>query len=98
MKKYISKIIMMIVLAITFSAAANAQLRVKIRPSITLETRPPRPSPHHIWVYGEWHPDGNRYSYKQGYWAEPPQHRRRYVEGHWVHNRYGYIWVPGRWM
>ena len=88
---------MMIVLAISFSAAANAQLRVKIRPSITIGTRPPPPSPRHVWVSGEWHSNGDRYDYKEGYWSEPQSHRRRYREGHWSHTRRGYVWIEGRW-
>lgn len=97
MKKYISKIVMMTALALSLSAVADAQLRVKIRPSVTVDVRPQRPSPRHIWVEGEWNPNGDRYDYRNGYWSEPQSHRHRYSKGHWRHNSRGYYWVPGRW-
>ncbi len=97
MKKYILKIIVIMTVAISFSAAAHSQVYVKVRPSITIGTRPARPSPRHVWVAGEWNSEGGRYSYKEGRWAEPPQHHKRYTEGHWSHTRRGYVWVPGRW-
>jgi WXXGXW repeat (2 copies) len=97
MKKYISKFIMLTVVALSFSAAADAQLRVKIRPTITIGVRPPPPSPRHVWVSGEWNPNGDRYDYREGYWAEPRRRHGRYSEGHWRQTRQGSVWVPGRW-
>jgi WXXGXW repeat (2 copies) len=98
MKKYISRIIMLVAVALSFSAAADAQIRVRIRPTIIIGTRPPPPSPRHVWVGGEWNPNGDRYDYREGYWSEPQsRYRKRYRQGHWQHNRRGYVWVPGRW-
>lgn len=97
MKTNISKAALMVALAITISAAAEAQLRIEIRPSVQVQTRPVRPSNRHVWVTAEYNSNGNRYDRRDGYWAEPPQNRRRYSEGHWVRNRHGYVWVPGRW-
>ncbi|MFZ1263699.1 MAG: hypothetical protein WAT34_09320 [Chitinophagaceae bacterium] len=97
MKKYISKIVVLLAVALSFSAATEAQLRVIIRPSITIGVRPPQPSPRHVWVSGEWNSNGGRYDYREGYWSEPRSKRHRYSEGHWRHSRRGYVWVPGRW-
>ncbi len=98
MKKFISKIIMMIAIAISFSAAADAQLVVRIRPTTpVLKVRIASPSPRHVWVGGEWNSDGGNYSYKEGYWSEPPVRGNRWVEGHWRNTRRGYSWIPGHW-
>jgi hypothetical protein len=97
MKKNISKIIMLLAVALSFSAVADAQLRVRIRPSITIQTRPPQPSPRHVWVSGEWNSNGDRYDYREGYWEEQRAHHSRYSEGRWRHGRRGYVWVPGHW-
>ncbi len=97
MKKHIFKIMMLGAVVFTLSATADAQVRVRIRPVITVNARPPQPSPRHVWVSGEWNANGDRYDYREGYWSEPKSNRRRYSEGHWGHNRHGYVWVPGRW-
>ena len=98
MKKYVSKIVMITAVALSFAATADAQLRVRVRPTISVDIRPERPSPRHVWVEGEWNPNGDRYDYRRGYWSEPrSRHHNRYSQGHWRHTRQGYVWVPGRW-
>jgi WXXGXW repeat (2 copies) len=96
MKKYFSKIIMMFVIAISFSAAAEAQFVVKIRPAFPIHrVRPACPSPAHVWVGGNYRWYNGRYNYSDGYWAAPPRAGYRWVEGHWKNNRRGWYWVPG---
>lgn len=97
MKKFISKIVMMIAIAISFSAAADAQITVRIRPSAPRYERPMAPTPRHIWVSGEWNVNKGRYAYTEGYWSEPRGRYHRRSEGHWKHTRRGYVWVPGGW-
>jgi hypothetical protein len=97
MKKYISKIVMMMAIALSFSAMADAQISVRIRPTFVARERPQRPSPRHVWVGGEWKYGNGNYQYNDGYWSEPQRGQRRYSEGHWRHGRRGWTWVPGRW-
>jgi len=97
MKKFILKIGMMVAIALSFSAVADAQISVRIRPHVTIKARPARPTSHHVWVAGEWRWNNNNYEYVDGYWAEPQRGRRGWVEGHWNHTRRGYVWVPGHW-
>jgi WXXGXW repeat (2 copies) len=98
MKKYFSKIIMILVIAISFAIAAEAQFVVNIRPAFPVQrVRPACPSPGHVWIGGNylWH--NNRYNYNNGYWAAPPRYGYRRVDGHWKNNRRGWYWVPGHW-
>ena len=98
MKTYLSKIIMMLVIAISFTAIADAQIVVKIRPGApAYRARPISPSPKHVWVGGNYIWRGGQYIYTDGYWATPPRLGNRWVEGHWKHRRGGWVWIPGRW-
>ena len=98
MKKYFSRIIVLITLALSFTAAAEAQLVVRIRPAAPLiRVRPIAPSPRHVWVTGEYAWRGNQYVYTDGYWAEPPFPGRVWIEGHWKETRRGWVWKPGHW-
>ncbi len=97
MKKYFSKIVMMLIIAISFYAA-DAQIVVKIRPAApAYRIRSVRPSPAHVWMGGNYVWRGNQYVYTDGYWATPPQPGHAWVEGHWKHRRGGWVWIPGRW-
>jgi len=100
MRKIISKVIMIFAIALSFSAIADAQVYVKIRPPLpVVKVRPPAPSPAHIWVGGEWtwSRDNSRYDYRDGYWERPKYRNNRWVEGRWKQTRRGWIWVPGHW-
>ena len=61
------------------------------------EVRPPRPSPRHVWVSGEWAPGGGTYSWRAGYWALPQRPGGYWVKGHWAHRPRGWVWVGGHW-
>lgn len=81
----------------------EAQITVRVRPPrphVTIVTRPPAPTPRHVWVEEDWQYRGGRYEHNGGYWAAPPRHGhyRHYRQGRWEHRRGGYIWVGGRWQ
>ena len=98
MKNYLSKIIMMLAIAISFSAVADAQFVIKIRPNApAYRARPVAPSRGHVWVSGDYVWRDGRYVYKEGYWVAPPRPRAVWVEGRWKHKRGGWYWVPGHW-
>jgi hypothetical protein len=90
--------IMILAMAVSFSAAADAQFIVKIRPAGPVyRARPSSPSPAHVWVGGNYVWRGGQYVYTDGYWAVPPGAGHRWVEGRWKHRRGGWVWVPGHW-
>jgi WXXGXW repeat (2 copies) len=98
MKKYLARTIMMLVMAISFAAVAEAQFVVKIRPAGPVyRARPAAPSAGHIWVGGNYVWRGGQYIYEDGYWAMPPNRGMRWMEGHWKHRRGGWVWIPGHW-
>jgi hypothetical protein len=39
-------------------------------PAVIVETRPPRPSPEHVWVQGHWgwHDERHGWSWNPGMW------------------------------
>ena len=83
MKKFILKIGMMLAIALSISAVADAQISVKIRPTVTVRARPVRPSLRHVWISDEWKWNNNNYQHVDGYWIEPQPGRHGWVEGHW---------------
>lgn len=99
--KKLSKILMLFVAVSTFTALkSNAQIVVRVRPVRPREvvvTRPPAPSPRHVWVAEEWNNEGGRYVYHAGYWAVPPRPHAVWVQGHWSNRPRGYVWIPGHW-
>lgn len=98
MKKYISKIVCVMLLATGISLTSTAQFVVKVRPEIrVVNPRPVAPGPKHVWVSGEYVWKDRDYVYHDGYWALPPEHRTRWVDGHWRHKRNGWVWIPGHW-
>ena len=98
MKKYFLKMIMLLIMAISFTVIADAQIVVKIRPGApAFRARPICPSPAHVWVGGNYVWRGSQYVYNDGYWATPPAPRSYWVEGHWKHRRGGWVWIPGHW-
>ena len=98
MKKQFLKIIMVIAVALSFSAA-DAQFVVKVRPPMppVVTVRPPRPSPVHVWVGGEYQWNHGNYEYREGHWDRPADRRHGWVEGHWRRGRGGWYWQPGHW-
>ena len=90
--------VLLFAIAISFSAAVNAQFVVKIRPGEPeMRVRPVAPSAMHVWVGGEWAVRDGRYAYTEGYWAKPPSRGNHWKEGHWRKTRRGWTWVPGHW-
>ena len=78
--------------------ASHAQITIRAR--LTEPARvppPPRPSPAHVWVEGEWVPNGGTYVYKAGYWSLPPRPHAMWVRGHWRQTPRGWVWKPGHW-
>jgi hypothetical protein len=79
---------------------ADAQLIVRVRPRAprVVVTRPPAPSPRHVWIQEDWRVNRGRYDYAGGRWEAPPDARSVWVPGHWKHTpRRGWVWKPGHW-
>jgi hypothetical protein len=96
-QQHTKKALLLIVVAVA-SFSLNAQVVVKVRPaSAAVVVRPTCPSPKHVWVGGNYSWRGNQYVYTNGYWALPPHHGSRWIDGHWKHRRGGWVWVPGHW-
>jgi hypothetical protein len=100
-KKIIVKTFLVFIVAVFTQVSSQAQFIVKIRPSapVVVRSRPPAPSPRHVWVDGEWVWRGNQYVYTEGRWTEPRYAGARWVPGHWKYHRRrgGWFWVPGHW-
>ena|SRR5215831_20644717 len=84
-------------LILSFSAASEAQVFVKVRPSAPVIVRPNAPSSRHVWIEGEWVVRGGRYEYVPGYWSVPRPGYHQWVPGRWIARRHGWYWVPGHW-
>ena len=83
--------------AVSASKAQDIVVRARMRPPVVIRTRPPAPSPRHVWIAEEWAPRGGSYEWKGGYWAEPPRRGAVWVAGHWRHAPRGWVWRPGHW-
>jgi hypothetical protein len=97
MKKYLSKLALLSVIALAVSFTASAQIYVKIRPSVPVIVRPAPPSPTHVWIDEEWEPRGGTYVYAGGHWASPPHPGWAWIPGHWKREGRGEWWVKGHW-
>jgi hypothetical protein len=59
--------------------------------------RPPKPSPRHLWVEGDWIWQNNHYVYQTGYWVVPDPNKY-FVKGHWAQWPDGeWYWIRGYW-
>lgn len=88
----------MLLLLTGFSQISHAQrIYVKVQPAAPVVTRPPAPSPKHVWVEGEWIVENNNYVWKPGYWALPPRAGEIWIKGHWAREKGGSYWIPGHW-
>lgn len=99
MKKLV-KVLMLSVALTAFGVTASYAQEVVIGARLYhhhRDVRPPRPSPRHVWIGGEWTPNGATYAWKSGYWAEPPRGGAQWISGHWRRRRGGWVWVPGHW-
>lgn len=82
----------------TASAVGSPRIYVRVPPPpVVVETRPPAPSPRHVWVDGYHRWDGRGYVWVPGTWRRAPRAHATWVAGHWVHGRRGWYWVGGRW-
>lgn len=58
-----------------------------------VRVRPNSPGPGYNFVDGYWYPQGNRYTWHNGYWTQPP-----YEGSNWVNPRYaGGMYYEGYW-
>ena len=97
--RHSSKLGIMLLLMAISAQESRAQIVVRVRPPrpAVVVTRPPAPSPRHVWVEEDWRPHGRSYQWHGGYWAAPPRDRAMWVPGHWGHRRGGEQWIPGHW-
>ena len=96
MNKPINRVAMLIVLLVTLSFVASAQIEVRIRPAAPVERRTIAPSRRHVWIEGGWVYRGNGYVYTPGYWVVP-RPGMVWVPGRWRRSHRGWIWIPGQW-
>ena len=88
----------MLAISVSFSAVADAQIYVKIRPPMpVVQVRPPMPTPMHVWVSGDYVNHGGHYEYNEGYWEKPKGNKHRRTEGYWKNSKHGWEWKPGHW-
>jgi hypothetical protein len=66
-------------------------------PAAIVETRPPAPHGHYVWVGGYHRWDGHAYAWVPGRWDVPPHAHAVWVSPRWVHRNGGYVFVEGRW-
>ncbi len=98
MKKYYLKSLMILVMLLSFSFAANAQFVVKVRPGAPkVAIRMAAPSPAHVWVGSNYIWRNGQYVHVDGYWVKPPHKKHHWVDGRWKNTRRGWTWVPGHW-
>lgn len=97
MKKQFSKILLLVLFIGAISFSAGAQIYVKVVPEHHDHPRPPAPSPHHVWIDGEYVEHGDHYEYTEGHWEEPRPHQV-WVPGHWKRREDGQqAWISGHW-
>lgn len=84
------------VFAVTNSNAQQIVIKARLHGPVH-EVRPVRPTREHVWVSGEYVPNGGTYVYKPGYWAVPPRPHQVWVTGRWHRYHHGYVWAPGHW-
>jgi len=79
------------------SVFAQIRISINILPPEPFAERPPPPTPNHVWIEGEWVPQGNGYVRQPGFWTVPEKDHI-WVKGEWVHNPDGSsYWQPGSW-
>lgn len=91
---------MLTVVSLLWSGIVWGQLYVKTRPvahSTTISVVHKTVPPGRIWIGGNWVVQGNRYVWKEGYYARPVK-GKQYVEGYWKRTRKGWKWIPGYWV
>ena len=96
MKRNLSRIALTVLLAVGFSALADAQVVVSVRLGAPAYVRPTCPAPNYVWIEGGWVTRRGHYVWANGYWSQP-RPGYRYVTGYWNPCRGGYYYVPGRW-
>ncbi len=97
MKSIILKAVTFASLTLGVSAAASAQVYVKVRPVAPVIVETKRPSAAHVWIGEDWRVEGPSYVYIGGRWEAPPHPGAVWVPGHWVRKGHGEYWVPGHW-
>ncbi len=83
-------------LAGTLLTSCAGSYYVSERPVEPRYERPAAPYPNAVWVSGEWVWRGDRYVYRNGYWARP-HNTRTWISGEWRQSPRGYVWVKGHW-
>ena len=100
MKKF-TKILMLFLALSAFAVSYSYAQEVVVSARLVdhpREVRSARPSPRHVWVGGEWVPNGASYRWRAGYWAVPQRPGGNWVPGHWSRRRpRGWVWISGHW-
>jgi hypothetical protein len=96
MKKLVLTGLLGIALGISSAQAAEVVVRVA-PPAPIVETRPPAPHGHYVWVGGYHRWDGGAYVWVPGRWDVPPEGHTVWVAPRWAHRHGGYVFVEGHW-
>jgi WXXGXW repeat (2 copies) len=96
MRKFLLVSVLGLGLGIGATQAADVFVQVG-PPRPIVEHRPPRPSPHHIWIAGYHRWDGRAYVWEPGRWEVPPREHAVWVAPRWEHRPGGYVFIEGRW-
>ena len=76
---------------------AQIHISINILPPEPFIERSPQPTTNHVWIEGEWTPQGNTYVRQPGFWTVPEKDHI-WVKGEWVRNPDGSAyWQPGYW-
>ncbi len=94
MKKFLYAMILIITLTSAYSCSHDHY--VSAQPEAVVVTRPAQPGPGYVWIDGDYYWRGNRYAYRNGYWARP-RAGRTWNSGVWVQGPHGYYWRRGGW-
>lgn len=86
----------MIIASFILPSCGPSEIVVTNRPSPPVYVRPIAPSPAYVWVEGDWVVRGNKYYWREGYWARA-RGSRAWVAGSWQSRNNGWYWRRGHW-
>jgi hypothetical protein len=97
-RKFISRVFLPALLVVfCYTASAQVQVYVNVRPTYAPIVRPVAPGRAYVWVGEDWVWRGGRYVAVGGRWMMPPHPGYIWAPGRWMHYQRGWQWIPGGW-